>query len=270
MSIWQAILLGVIQALTEFLPVSSSGHLVVGSALMGIEHSEDVLFEVCVHLGTLGAVFWVYRRSLWSMMSGAVTALRRGRESANHAQREGLYLMLWVGLGSVPTAILGLLFKDDFEALFGAPRWVAVLFLVTAVLLILTRWAPRGRVGAIGLGPWRALAIGLIQWLAIAPGISRAGSTIALALFLGVERTEASRYSFLLSIPAILGAALLQAAEVESLTSGRLTVCLIGAAVSCLAGLAALYLLLRVVRKGQLAWFAAYLVPLAVAVLVWA
>lgn len=197
MTFWESILLGFVQGATEFLPVSSSGHLVIGETLLGVE-APGIVFEVAVHVATLVSIFVAYRTRVWELGKGALardpSALR--------------YLALIV-LASVPAGLVGVLAKDQVEALFESPVVPGIGLLITGVLLWSTRTALPRATGSVST--WTiALAIGVAQALAITPGISRSGTTIVAALWLGVEAREAAAFSFLMAIPAIAGAAVLQ------------------------------------------------------------
>ncbi len=260
MNIANAVVLGIVQGLTEFLPVSSSGHLVLGQRLLGV-NEPSMLFDVAVHVGTLVAVVAVFRNDIWAMLQGLWD---RGT-----AGRTGRRLIWLVVVGSVPTAIIGLLFKDRFEAMFSSCLAVGVALLITGTLLAVAGRAPAGDRDAERTGAGRALLIGAAQGLAITPGLSRSGSTISVALLLGVDRKLAAHYSFLLSIPAILGALLLQVRDLEAGQAVDWAPLLIGGAVAGVTGWAALRVLLRVVQAGRLHWFAPYCWVLGLAAVAW-
>ncbi len=201
MSVLEAILLGVVQGLTEFLPVSSSGHLVLGQALLGID-LPGVTFEVTVHLATLCAVLWVYRRRVGSLAAGAL----RGRRA------DWGYIAL-LALASVPAGLAGVLLKDWFEVAFGRPVMAAAALLVTGLFVHSVRFTT-SRAGKPEISVGQAALIGISQALAILPGISRSGATVAAGTWRGVDAMAAAEFSFLLSVPAILGAGLLQLGDV--------------------------------------------------------
>ena len=259
-----AVVLGAIQGLTEFLPVSSSGHLVIAQHLFGLKEPE-ILFDVGVHLGTLAAVLFYFRGDL----AGILAALARygGRLFNVGAMRSAMQTdadlrMAWlIIVGSLPTAVIGLLMKRVADRLFGSMLLAGGMLLVTGVLLFLTRFAPppqKPRAGEPLFASPKAFAIGVVQGLAIMPGISRSGSTIAAALFLGLSRDTAARFSFLLSIPAIMGAALLTLKDVSGETAGQLPMLLIGALTSCVVGYLSLKFLVYIVKRGRLHVFAPY------------
>ena len=195
MELWEAILLGIVQGLTEFLPVSSSGHLELGKALLGIDEG-GLAFSVVVHGATALSTIVVFRQDILGLVTGLAISGAQGRQSRRFA---GLVL-----LSMVPLAFVYVLFMDEIEArLDGSLTAVGAALLVTAAMLF---WAQRrGRSGA-AVGPTQALVIGCAQAVAVLPGISRSGATISTALLLGVGREEAARFSFLMVLPPILGA----------------------------------------------------------------
>lgn len=251
-----AVLLGIIQGLTEFLPVSSSGHLVLFQSFLPVT-GDHIAFDLALHIGTLLPVFVFYRRDLLGVARDAVSG------SEPPWQRKGVRLGAWVVLGSVPTAIIGLAFEDVFEQLFASPAPVAVAFAITGCVLFATRWARRGSTTELEMQWWQALLIGLAQGIAITPGISRSGSTIAAALFLGMDREYAARFSFLLSIPAIGGAFLLKARDLD-LAGPALGPIVVGFVAAALSGYLALVLLVRLVRTGDFSRFSYYLWAIAI------
>ncbi|BBO91332.1 undecaprenyl-diphosphate phosphatase [Desulfosarcina ovata] len=269
----EAIILGTVQGLTEFLPVSSSGHLVLFQNLFGLKEPE-LLFDICLHVGTLLAVIIVFYREILKILTALIQLPRRMRSAGGLLRLfqvdPDIRMALLIVIGSVPTAIIGLLFKKITDQLFGSTAIVGCMLIVTGTLLWLTR-----RIRTQGRPVARttlkdACLIGIVQGLAILPGISRSGSTIATALFLGVERKLAGRYSFLLSIPAIVGALVLGLDAPELATRIPLATIIAGSLVSAAVGWLALVILLRVVDRGQLHRFAPYcwlvgLVTLAIA-----
>lgn len=254
-----AIALGVVQGITEYLPVSSSGHLVIAQSLFGIKEPE-LFFDIVLHIGTLSAVFWYYWASLAAAAKETVLAagaLRRGDSFGVVNERYPGFRMVWlITAGSVPTGAIGLLFKDDFEKMFGSPHLVGVMLIVTAVVLFLTRYSGSGGRTIERIGVRDALIIGVVQGLAITPGISRSGITIATALFLGVERETAARFSFLLSIPSIVGALLLQFEPDGNHTS--FLALLLGLIAAAITGAVCLMFLVAIVKRGKLSWFSYY------------
>lgn len=244
----EAALLGILQGLTEFLPVSSSGHLVLARALLPRLETPGILFEVLVHAGTLTAVLLFFRREISQMLS---SLLPGGRAESRR-------LAFYIVAASIPTAIIGLTFKNYIEGLFNAPEATAFCLLITGALLWLSETFSRPAVDAYNMGYARAFGVGLWQSVALAPGISRSGATISGGRLLGITGEDAARFSFLISIPAVLGATLLEARHLGNVDSTALKLCLVGAAFSFVTGLMSLQLLLMMVRKSRLRWFAAY------------
>ncbi|MBN1835318.1 MAG: undecaprenyl-diphosphate phosphatase [Spirochaetales bacterium] len=269
MSTLQSVLLGALQGVAEFLPISSSGHLVLVRHWWGLG-DVPVLYDVLLHVSTLAVVVVVFRRRIAAILGALGRWLARGRKPGQRREedRENLRLLGYIVLGSIPTAVIGLLISRMEEGLLGEPRVVAALFLVTAAILLSTL-AARGRKGYREIGILAVLVIGTAQGIGVFPGISRSGITISAALLLGLQREKAGEYSFLLAIPAIVGALLLQLRQADALLAQVRPLALsAGVIASFVVGLGALVLLLRLVRGGRLPWFAAYLVPLGVVGLV--
>ena len=197
MTNFEAFILGLLQGAAEFLPVSSSGHLVLGQALMGIS-LPGITFEVVVHVATLLSVLVVYRGRLLALARG--TLVQRDADSLGYV---GL-----LALATIPVAFIGLVFGDQIEAAFDRPATVGFALLFTGTILFSTRWALRRPLSS-AIGVRTAILIGLAQCVALIPGVSRSGSTVVTALWLGVSPVEAAAFSFLMSIPAIAGAAVL-------------------------------------------------------------
>ena len=265
----QAALLGLVQGLTEFLPVSSSGHLVLAQQILGEDFfaaGDALFFDLLLHVGTLLPVLVFYRRDLVAILA-ALRPPPGGESPPSLRQRlpndPKLQLALGVVLATIPTGLMGIFLEDHFERLFHSVRPVAAALAATGCLLLATKWF-EGRDKRPGISPRIALVIGVVQGLAITPGVSRSESTIAAALFFGIDREAAARFSFLLSIPAILGAVVLKARHGIPLDSVAWGPALLGFAVAAGSGYGALVFLVALVRKGRLYRFAGYLLPLAV------
>ena len=259
----EAIILGVVQGLTEFLPVSSSGHLVLFQRILGMKHAE-LLFDVAVHLGTLVAVIVVFRLEIKKIITALAQLIFLSGPKATIRQKveadPQLKMALLIVIGSIPTAILGFLFAGIADRLFRSGLITGLMLIVTGLLLWLTRrtGASQDQAQCNRLTPKNAFIIGTVQGLAIIPGISRSGSTISIALMLGIDREMAARYSFLLSIPAIIGAGLLSVKDDLFQTNLAIGTALLGAFTAALVGYAALKALLQMVKKGRLHVFAPY------------
>jgi len=257
MGFFEAALLGVIQGLTEFLPVSSSGHLVVFQHLLGFREPE-LFLDSALHVGTLLAVCIFFRQDL-KEMTRATLRLRMDDPQTR--------LVAAVLIGSIPTALIGLVFKEPLEALFASVSTVGMMLIMTGIVLTLTGFVSKDHARFSSVPWYAALAVGVAQGLAITPGISRSGATIAAGLFLGLNRELAGRYSFLLAIPAIFGALLLQLGA-ENLGSAGLLPVAAGFCTAALVGLFALKVLMAVVRQGRLAYFAPYCFALGATILI--
>jgi undecaprenyl-diphosphatase len=280
MNILQAFLLGLIQGATEFIPVSSSGHLTLLPWLLGWQF-DPVLknaFDVMTHWGTLVAVAAVFWQDLvglvrggWRTLDGLRTGGLEGYRACLQDDVEGRLAWLIV-VGSIPAAVLGLLFEDFFEMLFGTPALVSLLMLVTAGILAASERFGRNGRELKDLRWVDALRIGFGQSVAIAPGISRSGATIASGLVSGMERAAAARFSFLLSTPVILGAGVWQLKDlVESAGwQAQLAPMLTGLIVSAIVGYASIRFLLAYLRQHRLYPFAAYCLVVGVTCLLFA
>jgi len=265
MSVWESAILGAVQGLTEFLPVSSSGHLEIAGALFGLRDPESNLWmTVTLHLATVLASIVVFRREIWAIIRGTL------RLTFND---QSLYFLNIV-ISIVPILLVGLLFKDWIEALFsGNLILVGAMLVVTAVLLAFSHFA---RIGTRPITPKRAFVIGIAQAIAVLPGLSRSGATISAALLQGVRREEAARFSFLMVIIPILGMNLLDVVHAmkgsgavattgEAALGGAagdmgLVAVAVGFVVAFLTGLFACKVMIRLVSRGKLLWFAVYCV----------
>lgn len=241
----EALLLGIIQGLTEFLPVSSSGHLVIFQKLLGMA-TPPVAFDVLVHVATLVAVLVTFFPDL---------------------RRMGKSYLLAIAVGSVPAALLGIVLNQHTDQLFGSLTVVGLGLSLTTVIVGSTRWLGQGSRNQAEVNPKLAFLIGIAQAIAIVPGISRSGSTIATGLWLGLKREEAARFAFLLSIPAISGAQLLQVPSLLSNQSHEPWVLGTGFLAATVSGLVALRVLIKVVKHQSLHHFAWYTAALTAIVL---
>lgn len=249
MSILQAIILGIIQGLTEFLPVSSSGHIELGKFLLQIETTEDLTFSLLVHGATVLSILIIFYKDILSLVK-ALFSFSWSEETA--------YILKLV-LSMIPIGLVGFLWKDQLESFFaGNIVLVGVCLLLTAGLLLLTRLE---KVPGSKVGFGQAFIIGLSQAVAVLPGISRSGATISTALALGVSRENAARFSFLMVLAPIMGANLLEMKDMaEQGFSSTLSpsVMLAGFLAAFLSGLLACNLMLRLVKQGKIIYFAAY------------
>ncbi len=245
--------LGAIQGLTEFLPISSSGHLVIGSELMNFQE-QGVVFDVFVHLGTLLAVIIVFRKDLVEMVKAPLDFYQGDKsDSVKHY----FLLDIYVIVATLPAVVVGLFFKDRIELLFGNILVVYSMLVVTGIIMITARYLPQQDKPMTW---FRSLLVGCAQACAILPGLSRSGSTIFAGMALGVDREKIARFSFIMSIPAILGAAVLQLGELvqHPLENGTFINFGAGAIMAALSGYFAIKLLLDIIRRNRLQWFGYY------------
>lgn len=246
-----AILWGLTQGLTEFLPISSSGHLVLVPALLGRD-GPDLATSAVLHLGTLAAVLVYFRAEV-----GQVLRLTP----------EGKQLLRLLIIGTIPAAVIGFTFRDGFETLNENPRGVAVTLIVLGIGLFATRWIRPGTRAVEDSKPVDAIALGFGQALALIPGISRSGATIAAGMGRSFSRQQAARFSFLLGIPAIAGAGLLEFVDLAGEGGGITTATWVGMAVAAISGYGAIAILLRLIDRAGLAPFGVYCVGIGIVAL---
>lgn len=250
----ESIILAIVQGLTEFIPVSSSGHLVLAQSLFGIFPGDVLVYDVVLHLATALAAILFYRREIAGILRGLFPPYRQAPEELSASRR----ILLLVVIASVPTAVMGLLFKDFVESLFESTNAVAGGLVLTGALLIAASRVTPGR-EAIDRAPWwKAALIGVVQGMALAPGVSRSGSTITAALFAGVRREDAVRFSFLIFLPAVLGASLLKLRDLTAVQLQDLAGYVPGFVTAVLVGYASITFVLRWTRKGKLWHFGLY------------
>lgn len=256
MEIWEAIVVGIVQGLAEFLPISSSGHIVLTQFLLGVQ-SEGILFEVILHVGTLLSVLVYFRKKLWRLTQSLWT-----KEMVEERQ-----WILFLGLATLPAVILVLTpLGDLFESAYDNPVLVSGLLLVTGSLLL----APKVIKAKSKELTWKtALFMGIGQAFAILPGISRSGSTITAGLLSGVKPEKAAEFAFLMSIPAIAGAVVKEKEAFDKLSNDLLTAYLLGAVAAFLSGLFAVYLVLAAIRRGKFEYFAYYCFAAGVVGMIW-
>ncbi|MEP5612395.1 MAG: undecaprenyl-diphosphate phosphatase [Cyclobacteriaceae bacterium] len=245
----EALILGIVQGLTEFLPVSSSGHLEIGSVLLKAQSSDNLLFAVTVHLATALATITVFAKDIVTLI----------RDVFKFQWNESTQFVVKIGISMIPVFLIGIFWKDEIEALFvGNIALVGSMLLITGGLLLFAHFK---RNGSKAVGYVSALLIGLAQAFAVIPGISRSGSTIATGLILGVERSKAARFSFLMVLIPILGASLLEIMDylddpaIHSIEPSSLVIGFIAAYAS---GFFACKWMISIVKKGKLTFFAAY------------
>ena len=253
----EALILGLVQGLTEYLPVSSSGHLAIGSALLGIEAEQSMMFTVAVHVATVLSTVVILGHEIWKILAGALHSPVSG--TLNDDQKYVLNIIV----SMIPIGIVGVFFKDHVEAIFGSGLLVVgACLLLTALLLSYSYFAKPKLKDKISLRD--AFIIGLSQALAVLPGLSRSGTTIATGLILGNKKENMAQFSFLMVIPPILGEALLDCIKaykegMEAAFNGcSMTALAIGFIAAFLSGCAACKWMISIVRRGKLIYFAIY------------
>lgn len=260
MNIIQGIIIGIVQGLTEFLPVSSSAHLVFIQNILGVESS--LAFDTFLHLGSLLAVLWFFRGDIYRMLKSWWLSLG---DILQHRFREGLQedpykrLAWYVILATVPVAIVGVLFEDAVDSLFAGALYVPAFFLfVTGTILYLSQRMGPGEINFNTIGKKEALFMGLGQACAILPGLSRSGTTIAAGLTIGLDKEFAAKFSFILSIPAIFGAFILQLKDIGTSLDANFLPVILGFIAAFIAGYAAIRWMIELIQKKNLDIFSYY------------
>ena len=282
---FEAVLLGLIQGLTEFLPVSSSGHLEIGKVLLGVETSDDLLFTTMVHAATVLSTIVVFRKQIWDLLKGFFCGLKDWKISEDGSGRKVLSCndqtdyLLKIALSMIPVMVVGLFFKDSVESLFGSIYVVGAALVVTALLLFFSDFASRpGRKSIFpanesrnGISYWQAFAVGLGQAFAVVPGLSRSGTTISTGLICGVRREAMAQFSFLMVLIPILGETFLEVVggEFGASSVGALSLVL-GFVSAFLSGLFACRVMIALVKKAKLSWFALYCLVAAACIFIFA
>ena len=254
MNLGYALLLGILQGFTEFLPVSSSGHLALAQMLIPGFDQPGVLFDVMLHVGTAAAVVWFERRQLLEWARSAL----------------GRRVLLLLVVGTAATAVVGFALRGVATRAFERPLWVAAFLVVTGCVVAATRWLGNGERG-VERTTWREAAIiGLLQGLAVFPGLSRSGTTIAAGLGAGLERSWAARFSFLLGVPAVAGVAVVELLshrhELAATSAGFALACAVGAVAAAITGYVALAIVLKTVSSRVFHRFAWYCIPVGLIV----
>ena len=277
---FEAILLGLIQGLTEFLPVSSSGHLEIGKVLLGVETNDDLLFTTMVHAATVLSTIVVFRKQIWDLLKGFFTGLKDIRiENRNLVCNDQTDYLLKMVVSMIPIFVVGVFFKDAVESLFGSIMVVGFALVLTAALLFFSDLASRPRKSAPakentyrnGISYWQALTVGLGQAFAVIPGLSRSGTTISTGLICGVKREVIAQFSFLMVLVPILGETLLElvGGEFGASSVGALQLVL-GFLSAFLSGLFACKVMVALVKKAKLSWFALYCLMAAACIFIFA
>mgnify|MGYP002520349558 CR=1 FL=1 len=277
---FEAILLGLIQGLTEFLPVSSSGHLEIGKVLLGVETTDDLLFTTMVHAATVLSTIVVFHKQIWDILKGFFCGIKDVRFSEGKliCNDQTDYLLKMV-VSMIPVFVVGVFFKDEVESLFGSITVVGFALIATAMLLFFSDYASRpGRKSIFpqneyrnGISYWQALAVGIGQAFAVLPGLSRSGTTISTGLICGVRRDVMAQFSFLMVLVPILGETFLEIVGGKfGASSVGSTALILGFLSAFISGLFACKVMIALVKRAKLRWFALYCLVAAVCIFVFA
>jgi undecaprenyl-diphosphatase len=261
MSIFEGIILGIIQGLTELLPVSSSAHLVIAQSLMEGFHQPGVLFDVVLHMGTLFAVVFFFRKDIWNIAKSLIPvtwlplSLCHDNRATTTIRRKTALLII---IGTVPAVIVGFLFRHEIHSLFDSLEITAFMLLITGGMLFISDGIKHADKGENEMTVTDSIVIGIAQAVALVPGISRSGSTIAFGIFRKLDREAAARFSFLLSVPAICGAIVLESRYVTSVPTSDMMAYGIGFLAAAVTGFLSLKFLFFILKKQNLKIFAYY------------
>ena len=273
MTYLQAVILGLVQGLAEFLPISSSGHLALLENFFGIKESDMLFLTVMLHFGTLIAVFIVFWKDIWELLQELVLTIKdlctgKGLRLNERPVRK---LGVMIIVACIPTALIGVLFGDIFEGLYSKPIAIAIMLICTAILLILAETYGGGDRNITNLNFRNSIFVGIVQGIAIIPGISRSGSTLFASLLCKLDREFAVKFVFLISIPTILGSLILELPDglEAGVTGSELGPVIVGVLVAFLSGLFAIKVMLKVVTNRKLKYFSYYLFVVAAAVIIY-
>ena len=283
---FEAVVLGLLQGLTEFVPVSSIGHLEIGKVLLGVETTDDLLFTTMVHAATVLSTLVVFRNQIWGLLKGFFTGLKdwrivKGADGKKSLQcNDETDYLLKICISMIPILIVGVFFKDYVEGLFGSIMVVGVALVITAVLLFFSDMASKpGRKSIVapentyrnGISYWQAAAVGLGQAFAVIPGLSRSGTTISTGLICGVKREVMAQFSFLMVLVPMLGETFLEivGGEFGASSVGALPLVL-GFVSAFVSGLFACKVMIALVKKAKLSWFALYCLVAAACIFIFA
>lgn len=283
---FEAVVLGLLQGLTEFLPVSSSGHLEIGKVILGVETTDDLLFTTMVHAATVLSTLVVFRNQIWGLLKGFFTGLKdwrivKGADGRSFLQcNDETDYLLKICVSMIPILIVGVFLKDFVEGLFGSIMVVGCALVVTAVLLFFSDMASRpGRKSVVvpentyrnGISYWQAAAVGLGQAFAVIPGLSRSGTTISTGLICGVRREVMAQFSFLMVLVPILGETFLEVVGGEfGASSVGVLPLVLGFVSAFVSGLFACRVMIALVKKAKLSWFALYCLVAAACIFIFA
>ena len=273
MTYLQAVILGLVQGLAEFLPISSSGHLAILENFFGIKEDNMLFFAVMLHFGTLLSVFIVFWKDIVELVKELILTIKDliGKKGLRLEERPVRKLGVMIIVACIPTAIIGFIFGDIFEGIYSKPILIAVMFIITGLLLLAAETWGGGKRNIENLNYRNSIFIGIVQGLAIIPGISRSGSTLFASLLCKLDREFAVKYVFLISIPTILGSLILELPDgiKQGMNGQSWGAVIVGLIVAFLSGLFAVKVMLKVVSNKKLKYFSFYLFALAAAVIIY-
>jgi len=252
MDILQAIILGIVQGITEWLPISSKSHLIIIQQLFGLV--QPAIFDLLLHIGSLIVVIFVFWKDIWKLIVGVCKG-----------DMKSIKYVLYIVVASIPVAIVGIIFKHQIEAALSNMYILGFGFLFTALILFCSKFT---LIKSKSVNFWNSLVIGLSQALSVLPGISRSGTTISTGMIIGVEKKEAAKLSFLMFIPAILGATLLEISSIDLITN--IPAMIIGVIMAMITGYIAIKLLMNIIEKNKFWMFSIYCFVLGIIVLLFA
>jgi undecaprenyl-diphosphatase len=260
MTIIQSVALAIVQGITEFLPISSSGHLVIFQKIFGLIEP-PIAFDIIIHLGTVFAILFFLRHSIQKLISGIILEIKRKKCGEN------CRLIMLLIIASIPVVIVGFLLKDKIDQIFNSLYLVGVSFLITSIILFLTYLVKQQKKDISQITKKDALFIGLFQALSILPGVSRSGSTISAGIFRKINKEDCFTFSFLLGIIAILGGTMLQVPKIANFSRMEIVQSIIGLFVSTVVGYFALKILKSIIIKGKFYYFGFYCFILGMVIL---
>ena len=262
MTLLQAIILGIIQGVTEFLPVSSSGHLALAQSIFDDFEQPGLLYDVLLHIATMAAVLIFFRARIKQLLL-AILGFFSAKYNMHHYEEKSF--LLGIIIATIPTGVIGYLLKDHAEIIFKKPAVIGYCMIITSLMLFLADRPTKG--GSIT--PLKALIVGISQGLAVFPGISRSGTTIFTGLKAGISRQNAAEFSFIISIPAILGATLLHIREIGTVSVSEWSIYITGMIVAFICGLLAIKVMVSAVKKAKLSFFAIYCLIVGIVAIIW-
>lgn len=259
MNFIDALLLGILQGLTEFLPISSSGHIVLAKELLNLHNTAHIEFEVFVHFGTFMSVLAIFWKDIKLILNAIFEALKNPlKMHILYRENDNFRMLIYILIGSIPAGLVGIAYDNEIEVLFNDAKFVSVMLLFTGSILYLTKFANPKEDKNVGF--LSSIIVGISQALAILPGVSRSGITISVGIFSGISREKAAKFSFLLSLPVILGATTLKTVEVVSSNTplAQYLIYLTGTISAGISGYIAIKVVMNILKKKKFSWFSIY------------